>query len=700
MNDKLSDAALQVLHKRYFSRDKDGKVVEDWEGLSKRVAKHLSTNDKEWEEDFFEVLFNRRFIPNSPCLMNAGHSLNSLSACFLITIDDSMDSIGDAIKDVMTISKYGGGVGMPLSKLRGKGSLVSSTNRESSGPIQLVLRPINVAAEAVKQGGVRRAALMGTMHINHPDIEDFITCKKTEGDINNFNLSVALTNDFMEAYKKKRKIALVDPHTKKVVKKIDAVELMDKIADYAWLNGEPGIIFIDRINEENPINYLGEIESVNACSEQPLLPYGSCVLGSIALSRYWNNGEFDWDLFKKDIHTAVRMLDNTIDIGDFPLDKLAETARNNRNIGLGVMGFADLLSLMGIEYGSEKSYKIAEKVAKALSKEAFNASCDLAKEKGAFPNFDFKKYKHKIGSVPEYGIRNACQTSIAPTGSIAMIADVSYSIEPHFNICYTKNVMEGDKIYIVNPYFIDIAKNEGFWTPDLLDKISKDGVNIPEIPEEYQKAFITSYSLTAEQHLKMQSIWQKYTDSAVSKTINLPNEATIEDVKEAYLMADKLGLKGLTIYRDGSRLEQVVEAKKQERRGVYRYKRRPKKSEATIQKFKIPFPDGKSHSVYVTLSENGDNEPIDCFISCKKMDIPMGEEMLKAIGILTSLTFKAGVPMEDIIKALKGVTGYGFFVDGHKYKSIIDLIGRTIDEKYGNKNGVKSVIIEKGCPDC
>lgn len=588
--------------------------------------------------------------------------------------------------------------GFSFGRLRPKDSVVMSTKGISSGPVSF-MKVFDSATEQIKQGSKRRGANIGILPIDHPDIEDFINCKTIEGKISNFNISIGVYDKFIDAYKRKGKFSLIDPHTKKIVKKVDAVEMMDKIAKSAWLNGEPGLIFLDRINKEHPLSYLGQIEACNPCGEVLLLPHESCCLGSINVGVLVYDGKFNWEKFKELIKNSIRFLDDIIDVQKYPLKKIKETTKSNRKIGLGIMGFADCLIKMGIKYGSNESYEFADDLATHLSINAFNESVNLAKERGPFPSFDKDKYWHKMMKPDEKidGIRNACQISIAPTGSIAMIADCSYSLEPYFSVVYTKNIMD-KSVKVVSPLFVQIAQERGFWSPNLIDEILEKGdIHIDEVPKDVQDLFVTTYELTYKQHLDIQSVFQHWVDNSISKSLNLINSTTVEDIKDIYLSAYDLNCKGVTVYRDGSRQEQVVETKKRERRQMYRYQRRPKKVYGTTEKIVTPY--GK---IYVTLNEDSEGKPVDCFISCKKFEAPMAEELLKSTAILISSHFRVGTPVKDLVKALKGVTGVGFFADregSKKFLSIVDMIAKIIEDKYGEQNQVLDVPMGE-CPNC
>ncbi|MBD3360264.1 adenosylcobalamin-dependent ribonucleoside-diphosphate reductase [Candidatus Peregrinibacteria bacterium] len=542
---KLGINAIKVLQKRYLLRDRNGKIKETPSQLFKRVAKTISKKDKKLADIFYKMMVNQEFLPNSPCLMNAGARLGQLSACFTVGVEDSLDSIFDALKITAKIHQSGGGTGFSFSEIRPKGALIKSTSGKASGPISF-MKIFDKATEIMKEGGLRRGANMGTLDIDHPDIKEFITIKSNPGALKNFNLSTAVTDKFMKE--------AVNNKNKKIS------ELFNLIITYAWQTGDPGMIFLDEINRKNPTRHIGKIKTTNPCGETPLHPWESCNLGSVNLTKFIEGkpmkGEINWNKLRKTIHYAVRFLDNMIDINKFPNNKIKNSTKANRRIGLGVMGLAEALILLGIPYNSEKAIKTAEKIAKFIEEESVKMSVKLGKTRGSFPNFkgslwDKKGFKH---------MRNATTTVIAPTGTISIIAGCSSGIEPLFAVSFIRNVMENTSLIESNRIFEKIAKEKEFFSTDLLMEIAKTGSvkNINNIPPKIKRLFITSLEIPVEWHVKMQAAFQKHTHSAVSKTINLPKDAAINDVKKAYLLAWKLKCKGITVYRYGSKPDQVL----------------------------------------------------------------------------------------------------------------------------------------------
>jgi ribonucleoside-diphosphate reductase alpha chain len=559
---KLTPNAIKVLASRYLLRDDKGNISETPARLFRRVAKAVASADanykkgalKKTEDEFYEMMANLDFIPNTPTLMNAGAPLGQLSACFVLPVGDSLNEIFDAVKYTALIHQSGGGTGFSFTQLRPRGDIVKSTKGVASGPISY-MRIFDMTTEILKQGGKRRGANMGILRCDHTDVIEFITAKSREDMLQNFNISVAATDEFMNAVAKEGEYDLVNPRTRQKTRKLNAAEVFDLIVANAWRTGDPGMIFIDEINRKNPTAATGLIESTNPCGEQPLHPYESCNLGSINLTNMIKNGKMDWDKFKKTIHTAVHFLDNVIDVNKYPLPQIEMVTKSNRRIGLGVMGFAELLINIGIPYDSDKAVQFGEKLMKFLNDEARKASNKLGEERGSFPNFERSTWKGKSKAT-----RNATVTTIAPTGTISIIAGATSGIEPLFAVSFVRDVMEGTHLLEVNPSFERIARKRGFYSKSLMVKIAKTGkvTGMKEVPRDVQRLFKTALEIKPEVHVKMQAAFQKFCDNAVSKTINLPANATPQDVRKAYLLAYKLKCKGITIYRYGSKKEQVL----------------------------------------------------------------------------------------------------------------------------------------------
>ena len=596
----LTKNALKVLEKRYLKRDKNGNCIETPQDMFRRVADTIASGDLEFgktskdvqnlSDRFYNAITHRYFMPNSPTLMNAGRDLGQLAACFVLPIDDSLESIFETIKNTALIHQSGGGTGFSFSRLRPKNSVVRSTMGVSSGPVSF-MEVFNAATEAVKQGGTRRGANMGILRVDHPDIIEFINCKSDNNKLNNFNISVAITDKFMEAYLNGKDYDLINPQNNEIVGRMDAGAVFDFIIDSAWKNGEPGIVFIDKMNKDNPTPKIGKIESTNPCGEVPLLPYEACNLGSINLGLMVKeqDGEFvvDWDLLENTVRTAMRFLDNVIVVNNYPLPQISEMVQNNRKIGLGVMGWADMLMQMGIAYNSEEGTSLATDVMSFIDYVSKTESVELAKERGCFNNFKgsvyedshyfSKKFAGKTSQkvndkmwaqldkdVQKYGLRNATTTCIAPTGTISMIAGASGGIEPLFGLVFSRLIMDGTELLEVNPVFEKYMKTHGLYTEDLMNKIAKCGsvAHIEELPDEVKRIFVTAHDISPYWHVKMQAAFQQFTDNAVSKTVNFIESATREDIKKTYILAYKNNLKGITVYRNNSRQFQPMNLEK------------------------------------------------------------------------------------------------------------------------------------------
>lgn len=685
---KLSPNAVKVLESRYLLRNEAQEITETIEELFDRVATNIAEAERHYEGDeekakktFYDLMTELDFLPNSPTLMNAGGDLQQLSACFVLPVEDSMEGIFESVKSTAMIQKSGGGTGFSFSRLRPSNDIVLSTGGVASGPISF-MQVFDAATNTIKQGGKRRGANMGILRIDHPDILKFITCKQDENVLNNFNISVAITEEFMEAVLENREYNLINPHNQEVVKSLPAKEVFDLIVKMAHTNGEPGIIFIDRINRDNPTPHLGEIESTNPCGEQPLLPYEACNLGSINLAQMVktesDNTVVDFEKLARIVANAVHFLDNVIDMNKYPLEKIAEMVNGNRKIGLGVMGWADLLIKLGIPYNSNEAIELAEKIMSFIKEQANIKSKKLAKTRGAFLNID--------GSIFTEPIRNATTTTIAPTGSISIIANCSSGIEPLFAISYERNVLDGTLIE-VHPLFEKIAKERGFYSPELIEKIARHSSlqDIDEIPEDVREIFVTAHDIASEWHIKMQAAFQKYTDNAVSKTVNLPNKATLDDVAEVYVSAYQLGCKGVTIYRDGSRSMQVLQIKKDKNDSDDREQKikrpRPVITIGTTEKTNIGC--GK---LYITI--NSDQQGIcEVFTSTGRGGGCRSQS--EATSRLISLALRSGIPIEEIIHQLKGIRcAAAIKRKGVQNVSCPDAIARAIENflEYTNEH--------------
>ena len=719
----LTQNALKVLEKRYLKKDEEGKIVEAPEEMFRRISCAVASADAGYgktpedvaktEEEFYGMMTSLCFLPNSPTLMNAGRRLGQLSACFVLPVGDSMDSIFDAVKNAAIIHKSGGGTGFSFSRLRPNGDVVGSTKGISSGPISF-MTVFDTATEAVKQGGTRRGANMGLLRVDHPDILDFITCKDENTKLNNFNISVGLTEEFMRALAEDREYSLINPRTKQVAKKLRARDVFTLIVNHAWKNGEPGIVFLDRLNDSNPTPQLGEIESTNPCGEQPLLPFESCNLGSINLSKFVTRDALrvtavDWERLKEITLKAVHFLDNVIDVNRYPLPQIEEMTKANRKIGLGVMGWADMLIRLGIPYNSPEAVSLAEEVMGFIQREGKNASAALAEERGVFTHYEGSIYEGKIR------LRNATVTTIAPTGTLSIIAGCSSGIEPLFAVSYVRTVMEGTKLIEVNPYFEEVAKERGFWSRQLMEQVAEKGSlhGFSEIPEDVRRLFVTAHDITPLEHTGMQAGFQKYVDNAVSKTVNFPHDAAPKDVEDVYLLAYKLGCKGVTAYRDGSREEQVLSTGKTEQKA-----QRPEQTEKILPKKRPEVIRGSTRfmktgcgNLYVTINEDENGHLFELFTSMGKAG-GCASSQAEAIGRLVSLAFRSNIDPSEVVKQLRGISCHQpAWCNGGKIHSCSDAIAKAV-EKYhaksekGNGNGHPpkadhhEIMLMGACPEC
>ncbi|MET1124818.1 MAG: vitamin B12-dependent ribonucleotide reductase [Archaeoglobaceae archaeon] len=684
---KLSRTAEVVLKKRYLLKDERGNVVETPEQMCWRVARAIAkaeelygNDSEEWAKKFFEIMWNQEFLPNSPTLMNAGTELNQLSACFVIPVDDSIDGIFRALWDMARVQKSGGGTGFAFSRLRPKGDIVKSTMGVASGPVSF-MKIFDAATEQIKQGGRRRGANMGVLSVHHPDIEEFVKAKWEEGVLRNFNISVAVSDAFMEALKKDEDYELINPRTGEVVRKVSARKIFNLIVEGAWRNGEPGIVFIDRINRQNPTPHVGVIEATNPCGEQPLLPYESCNLGSINLAKFVKGGDFDWERLKEVVWIATRFLDDVIDVNKYPIPEIEKMTKANRKIGLGVMGWADALFRLGIPYDSEEALALAEKVMKFIQEESHKASQALAEERGVFPN-----WKGSVWEKRGIKIRNATTTTIAPTGTISIIAGCSSGIEPVFALAYKRtNILDGEEFFEINPVFEEVLKERGLYSEELIAKVAEEGSiqRIEEIPADIRRVFRCALDIAPEWHVRMQAAFQKYTDNAVSKTINMPNHATRRDVEKAFLLAYELGCKGITVYRDGSREEQVLRIKKTEeekKKARYRPSKyiEPRPRPRVTRGVTIETKTGCG-SLYVTINE--DNEGIaEVFVQLGKSG-GCAASQTEAIGRLLSVALRSWINPDVLIKQLKGIRCPSIgFDNGEIITSCADGVAKVLEK--------------------
>ncbi len=728
---ELLPNSVTVLKKRYLRKKENGEL-ETPKDLFVRVAKNIAlaelkfdskANVDEVADIFYNQIASLKFLPNSPTLMNAGNALQQLSACFVLPVDDSLEDIFEAVKYTALIHKSGGGTGFSFTRLRPKDDSVKTTKGVSSGPVSF-MSVFDAATETIKQGGMRRGANMGILRVDHPDIMEFIYAKQDKSKLTNFNLSVGITEDFMKSVKNNTDFDILTPRDRKKVGSKNAKEVFNEMVRLAWEGGDPGIIFLDRINNANPTPAEGEMESTNPCGEQPLLPYESCNLGSINLVKFIKNNKIDYDELKETIRIAVRFLDNVIEMNNYPIKQIDEMTKKNRKIGLGIMGWADLLVQLNIPYNSNEAISLAEEVMKFIRDEGRNMSMELAQVRGSFPAFEKSIYP----ALGFKAMRNATITTIAPTGTISIIAGASSGIEPYFALAYYRNVMDNNKLPEVNPYFLEKAHEGKFYSENLLNKLADAGNthNLTEVPEDIRKVFVTSHEISPEWHVRMQAAFQKYTDNAVSKTVNFQNSATIEDVAKVYMLSYDLGCKGITIYRDGSRDNQVLNiGKVKEEETIIKINVEnssiPKERPAVLIGKTIEKTTGCG-KMYITINQDNEGNIFEIFTSIGKAG-GCAQSQSEAIGRLMSLNLRSGVKPEFIVRQLKGISchmPYGF--GSQRVLSCADAVGKALEEAMNSplttqvirndnvtvdslledihKKEGKTVISNGACPDC
>lgn len=673
----VTENSMAILRERILQPD------EMPEEMAARVAKYVSNGDADLETKFFDLINGLWFLPNSPCLMNAGTEIGQLCACFVIPIEDTMESIFGALRDMALIQKTGGGTGFNFSRLRHAGDKVNSTNGVASGPVSF-LKIFNAATEEIKQGGKRRGASLAVLNVDHPDILDFIHCKRDTDQLKNFNISVGVTDEFMAAVLGGDNFTLRNPRNGEVMTILPAKIIWDEIIQNAWETGEPGILFLDTINKFNPTPHEGRIEACNPCSEATLLPWESCVLGSINLSKMVKNGKIDYDRLAEVVFLSVIFLDNIIDLNKYPLPEIENVTKRNRKIGVGIMGLADMFFQLGIPYDSQEAIATAAKVMSFINTKAIEASQFLAQERGPFPNFPNSIYRD---GKPR---RNAVVTSIAPTGTLAAIANTTFSTEPEYALIYTKTILNGKQFTVINPFFEAALKKHGLYNDYLIEKIkanrgSIQGIN--EIPEEIRKVFRVAYDIAPNWHIDMQAALQKHVEQSISKTINLPENSTVNDIASIYFSAWKSGCKGVTVYRDGSRPQQVLSAK-------YVPAKRPQVLEGRTYKYTTG-----CGSLYITVNRDLAGSPHELFTAHSKNGGCVSA-LLNTLSRVTSIALRAGVDASSIVKTMKGQDcGYCREVD--EISSCADAVGKALQEdmlKHGANIACK--VNDKGCVEC
>ena len=749
----LSANAITVLERRYLVKDDAGKPVEKAEDLFWRVARTIAAPDKTYgastkaveglAETFFELMATRVWMPNSPTLMNAGRPLGQLSACFVLPVDDALSNdksgIYDTLRAMALVHQSGGGTGFAFSRLRPKNDVVRSTMGVASGPVSF-MKLYDASTDVVKQGGTRRGANMGILRVDHPDILEFITCKDDLTQVTNFNISVAVTDAFMQAVEAGSSYDLLHPRTRAVVGQLEARDVFRRIIHGAWKTGEPGVFFIDRANQYNPVPQLGAYEATNPCGEQPLLPYDVCNLGSINVGLFVKDGAVDWDRLRTAVHLCTHFLDNVIDANKYPLDEIDDLSKRIRRIGLGIMGWADLLVRLGIPYNSDEGVTLGKRLMAFLDEESKVASEKLAEQRGPFPEWEQSIWgpdatcaRDASGARirPMRRLRNCNLTTVAPTGTISIISGCSSGIEPLFAVAFMRN-QAGVLMPDVNEDFVAIAKREGWHSDDLISRIAAAGhIHFDEVPAKWQRVFVTAHDVTPEWHIRMQAAFQAHTDSAISKTCNFPNEATEEQVEEIYRLAFALDCKGVTVYRDGAREGQVLstgttakkvqsqaapeagkapladalgriaelEAELQRTRDqlhdveAENLQRRAKRSRPDLLKGATRRVETPLGTMYVTITEDDKSQPFEVFISLGKAGGALMADV-EAIGRLISLSLRSGIPLREIHRQLRGISSdRAVGLGPHKVLSVPDAIGIAIEKWMQEKQGVQQDLL-------
>ena len=749
---QLNQNARTVLSKRYLIKDKTGAPTEQPEDMFWRVASTVAEADRRYgasagavtalAEEFYRLMTERRFEPNSPTLMNAGRPLGQLSACFVLPVEDALSNghngIYDTLRSMALIHQSGGGTGFSFSRLRGKGSMVRSTTGVASGPVSF-MKLYDASTDAVKQGGTRRGANMGILRVDHPDVLDFITCKEDLSQITNFNISVGITAAFMKALKAGEMYDLIEPSTGEVAGQLDAKTVWDKMIDGAWRTGEPGCFYIDEAERYNPVPHLGRYEATNPCGEQPLLPYDVCNLGSINVGYYVRDGVMEWDAMKRDVYLATRFLDNIIDVNKYPLPEIDALSKRIRRIGFGVMGFADALVRLGIPYDSPEGVEFGRTLQEFIDTESKRESERLANERGPFPEWarsifgpDETCARDESGNRirPKQMLRNCNVTTVAPTGTISIIAGCSSGIEPLFAVAFMRN-QAGVMMPDVNDDFIEIATREGWYSTDLIERIAKEGhIHFDEVPEKWQRVFVTAHDISPEWHVRMQAAFQEHCDSAISKTTNFPHAATRDDVRAIYELAYNLKCKGVTVYRDGSRDNQVLSTgataqasasrdEKTERREMGELAGTIAEMTAEMERLKQALYDAEAENLqrrvkrsrpdrlrgttirketplgtmFVNITEDDKGQPFEVFINLGKAG---GAAMAdaEAMGRMISLALRSGIPLREVHKQLRGISSdRAVGLGPNKVLSVPDAIGIALEEWTREKQGVQQELL-------